>query len=233
MPEEKNKKDYTFLKSLGSYSAILLVAIALGILFVFVSSIILEKYKIGFSDESYILGFVGVLATFVVISNYIQVQQVKQESEKKINELEGNISEVKVIKSELSELKRELEMHQNYLDARIYHLQGNDFINKKEYRNAYDILLTSLHYYVLCGNEYVMDINMLINYLMSNENMKKVSIEEIDKMISTEAKEKHVDMLVRELKECKTWDMKCLAEMYGKHIQKLRDKRNKQLNNQN
>ena len=47
------------------------------------------------TDTNVVLTFVGVLATFVVISNYAQVQEIKYNTEKQVNMLQEEIKEIK------------------------------------------------------------------------------------------------------------------------------------------
>lgn len=51
------------------------------------------------SDQNIILTFVGILATFIVISNYEQVQSIEKKTQKQVDDLKGemesNISKIK------------------------------------------------------------------------------------------------------------------------------------------
>lgn len=58
-----------------------------------ISGIWCEKLKI--NENNVIIGFIGVLATFVVIGNYAQTADMRDRTESKIKELERQLKEAK------------------------------------------------------------------------------------------------------------------------------------------
>jgi len=79
------KKDYIYIKILG---VILIGAIA----FWFLAVLAYECFNFGVIDEKgIILSLVGILATFVVVSNYMQLKEIKSEFSLQINEIERKI----------------------------------------------------------------------------------------------------------------------------------------------
>jgi predicted nuclease with TOPRIM domain len=66
----------------------ILVAIFILTFFFFLFAVFLNKtYKFGLSDDSIVLTFVGVLTTFIVVSNYMQVKDIERKFEEKIKEV--------------------------------------------------------------------------------------------------------------------------------------------------
>jgi hypothetical protein len=57
--------------------------------FFYVAVRLQECYGFEISGDSIVLTFVGIAATFVVVSNYIQVKEIKGEFANKITEIEG------------------------------------------------------------------------------------------------------------------------------------------------
>lgn len=77
-----------------------------------VISILISKVEI--TNDALILGFIGVLATFIVVGNYAQVGQIKSDTEKLVKELELKNKEDK------AQLKLEIEKKLNkILEAQI------------------------------------------------------------------------------------------------------------------
>ena len=60
-------------------------------------------------SEGLVLIFVGVLATFVVVSNHAQVIEVKNEFDKRISDIENLAEKMKELKAELGEKTTEIE----------------------------------------------------------------------------------------------------------------------------
>lgn len=58
-----------------------------------ISGIWCEKTKI--NDNNVIIGFIGVLATFVVVGNYAQTVDMRNQTENKIKKLEEQLNEAK------------------------------------------------------------------------------------------------------------------------------------------
>ena len=94
-------------------TCVLVLAIALGICF--------EKLKI--NDSNVIIGFIGVLATFVVVGNYAQTADMRDRTENKITELEGKLKEAK---SQLEDAKK---------------LNNDLSVTIENFKNKYDIVI--------------------------------------------------------------------------------------------
>lgn len=71
-----------------------------------ISGIWCEKMKI--NDNNVIIGFIGVLATFVVVGNYAQTADMRDRTESKMKELEGQLQEAKSQLGDAEKLNSEL-----------------------------------------------------------------------------------------------------------------------------
>ena len=85
-------------KSVFGYVVGLLFVILLFAVAFFSLAIALNKnYKFGLSDDSIVIAFVGIMATFVVVSNYVQLKQSEdkvEECSKKIKQLEDDLRKI-------------------------------------------------------------------------------------------------------------------------------------------
>ena len=95
------------------YLGIFFFVLMLAAIFVAIAWFASKKYEFNLSNDSLVLTFVGVLATFVVISNYIQVQDIKSELKKETQSL-----------NEVFENKtKEIEQDYNYkFDTLVYQI---------------------------------------------------------------------------------------------------------------
>jgi hypothetical protein len=73
-------------KSKYSYIKLLLWITLFAILFFGLAICLNNRFKFGLSDDSIVITFVGILATFIVVSNFMQVQKIKDELQKKFDE---------------------------------------------------------------------------------------------------------------------------------------------------
>lgn len=77
---------------------------------ILIASVILgiwcEKMKI--NDNNVIIGFIGVLATFVVVGNYAQTVDMRNQTENKIKKLEEQLNEAKKQLGDAEKLNSEL-----------------------------------------------------------------------------------------------------------------------------
>jgi len=78
-----------------------------GIILIFVS-ITLNISQIVVTKESIVLFFIGVLATFVVVSNYSQVSDIKSDIEYKIEKLEVQQIEILKLKEQMMRIESSL-----------------------------------------------------------------------------------------------------------------------------
>lgn len=69
----------------------------------------IPRMNIGDNYIGIILAFVGILATFTVVGNYIQVHYAKQEFEKKVKELQQKINNLGNVDDKIGQAKKEIE----------------------------------------------------------------------------------------------------------------------------
>jgi hypothetical protein len=74
------------MKKIGLYWNIFGILVLVTIVFWIVAAIVSNWFGFYISDTNIVLTFIGVLATFVVISNYAQVQEIKKVFDDKIKE---------------------------------------------------------------------------------------------------------------------------------------------------
>ena len=89
---------YCFIKCVGNHWLIGLAILLLAI------SIALNIDHSTIAKESIVLGFVGVLATFIVVGNYAQVKAIESQSDNRIKEIEDKFKELEGIFNQLNEI---------------------------------------------------------------------------------------------------------------------------------
>jgi len=82
--EKENKKSCGWLCSIIIASILILVV---AVIFAFVQS----KMGLQLNVNDTILMFVGILATFIVVSNYAQVKEIEEKMQKQIEEIKNNL----------------------------------------------------------------------------------------------------------------------------------------------
>jgi len=93
----------------------LLCCIVLLAIVFFLFAILLNKWlNFGLSDDSVVITFIGILATFVVVSNYMQVKDIQSEFEKKTNDLQRDfdkkIADIQNIQKDFYNKSQEFEL---------------------------------------------------------------------------------------------------------------------------
>ncbi len=77
-----------------------------------ICSITLDCYNL-------ILGFIGVLATFVVVSNYVQVMKIEEDTQKKIEQIENKLNGYKSELDKQKDLLRDKQTDNKLLEAKV------------------------------------------------------------------------------------------------------------------
>lgn len=105
--EEKKKSNYVLTS----------ILVAAGIAFFFVILVIVANKEWGLSlqPDHVVLTFVGIIATFLVVTNYAQVSDIKKEMEDRISRLESAQKSLirRVIKEQRKERKNKEEEEEN------------------------------------------------------------------------------------------------------------------------
>lgn len=95
--ESKKKYNKNYIYSLFGISIILIFI-----------SITLNISQSIVTDESIVLLFIGILATFIVVSNYSQVSDIKSNIDNKIEKLEEQQAEVLTLKKQMIRIENSL-----------------------------------------------------------------------------------------------------------------------------
>jgi chaperonin cofactor prefoldin len=98
----------------NSYTVLLITIVVCAFLF-FLGVIYLNKqFNFGLSDDSIVVTFVGIVATFVIVSNYLQVKEVKDEFDRSATKTKNEIKRVEEemnnryerLQSEIQEIRK-------------------------------------------------------------------------------------------------------------------------------
>ncbi|OAV65878.1 hypothetical protein Barb6_02735 [Bacteroidales bacterium Barb6] len=143
--------------------------------------IVLVSVDICFHISSYILNsehivlvFVGILATFIVVSNYSQVRDIKEDFDKHIKSIKET---QETYSNELEKHKENVEKSIKLIYMDMYMKEGLNFKNLSEYSSAIESFLRSLIYALEIENE--IQSLKCIDYIKSIENHKKLLEEEM------------------------------------------------------
>lgn len=85
-----------------------IVSLALSLIAIFCGVVPYTNWNVEIVSISIVLGFVGILATFIVVSNYMQVKEIEKKFDGKTEKLDTMIMELKKEISTNSETKAEL-----------------------------------------------------------------------------------------------------------------------------
>lgn len=126
------------------------------------------------TNESIVLVFVGILATFVVVGNYAQVTEIRNSTNKQIDDLDTE-TQKKIdhlnnlhIKMEETSLKiEELEKSSRFNAAEAYRLFGIFSYDKDMFRTSNEYLLYSLSLYFQCEQQ-LNAIDAMLDLVLKN-----------------------------------------------------------------
>jgi hypothetical protein len=151
-------------RKIPSWLWILLTSIVGAI--IFIGAMILFQRCFGF-EASYengttiVLGFVGIAATFIVVSNYAQVREIERKFENKVNEIEGNVNNT--INERLQEFSK--------VETRITDAEKNVKDLEQKHKRLYSELLYRIHETKGIAYENVDAKKSITHYLLAIENM--------------------------------------------------------------
>ncbi|MDR1542866.1 MAG: hypothetical protein LBS50_00355 [Prevotellaceae bacterium] len=103
-----------------------------------------------FDSQNLVLGFVGILATFIVVSNYMQVKEIEKVFDKKNIELQSKIDEkIRIIESET--LKIQNEVWANLVESLLIQAisQPKMFCNPNAYLVGIDALIIAMEHHTI------------------------------------------------------------------------------------
>lgn len=84
-PYNKNKENYV--------KKALITAVAAALLFIIAAIIADKRWGLAISPDNVVLTFVGILATFIVVTNYAQVLDIKRDLDQKVALLERRMKQ--------------------------------------------------------------------------------------------------------------------------------------------
>ncbi len=140
-------------------------------------SISLNISRITVSNESIVLTFIGILTTFVVVSNYAQVKDVQSQFEQKVIDINlANRAQIEKLESEFndksSELFERFEQHEksiNVIHSKILNDYFDNLVDSKEYTKTFNLLRTILFL------EIKLKSNRVDNFIkIMNENLNVI-----------------------------------------------------------
>jgi hypothetical protein len=146
------------------------------------ASIFLNISHTVITNESLVLTFIGILATIIVVGNFAQVAEIRNDTTKQINDLElrtqTKINELNTLYQTLSEASEKIikiEKNTYYVAGEAYRLYGVYTKDKKSYKRAVAHTINAIHCYNLSGTEPSMILVLLDNILdnLKPENWNK------------------------------------------------------------
>lgn len=147
-------------------------------LFVNISNVVIN-------NQSIVLIFIGILATFIVVSNYAQVSEIKNSTDKKVQDLEtetkDQIKQLNILFKNVEETKEKLtktEKNTYLATAEAYRLYAIYTYDKKQFRNSTGHLIGAMSYYFKTGEKYGLEDNLLDN-IISNLELEKWNSSEV------------------------------------------------------
>jgi len=130
------------------------------------------------SNESIVLTFIGILATFIVVGNFAQVSEIRNNFDKQVHELEfkmqNKIDQLKSLFDEVNETKTKLTEIQNdtyYATAEAYRLYGIYNSDQNKLKNSTTHFISAIEFYNKTGIEYKLNkfiLNLIIRNLKSD-----------------------------------------------------------------
>ncbi len=161
-------------KIMGNYWLFGIALIMLGGSILFQVKIVID------SNYGIMLGFIGILATFIVVGNYAQVMAIKAESKDELIKL--NIM-IKGLEGSQKELKNNLTESQGL----FYYSLGVSFISKDDYPTALNAFLDALDFFVKSkSNSKSKNLESCILSIESLCSFKKFSKEDYKKIAGNE-----------------------------------------------
>lgn len=120
------------------------------------------------TNESIVLVFVGILATFIVVGNFAQVSEIRNTTNSQIVDLElktqKKIDELKILYSKTTEAFEKInliERKTNYNTAEAYRLYGIITYDKKKFRSSTTFFLNSIFFYIKAESHISISDSML------------------------------------------------------------------------
>jgi hypothetical protein len=167
---------YTFNNSIPNsgnklnYMKILGITIFSAIVFWFLAVLSYKFFKFEISSTNVILTLVGILATFIVISNYLQVKEIKDEFYNHSKNIEANIRNIVI---------ENINEYKHSVTATILHLQGYISYTEKASSDALEYYMKALDELNRATNKDMID-NIIVNLIcvLTDDNVIRISKEQ-------------------------------------------------------
>jgi hypothetical protein len=141
----------------------------------FSTSLCLNISSTVITNESIVLTFVGILATFIVVGNFAQVTEIRNNTNTLIRDLETNmqskIDELKTLHKKVEDATDKLsdiENRTNFNTAEAYRLYGSITYEKGDYKLSTSHYIEAIYYYNICKENKEVLINNLFNITLNN-----------------------------------------------------------------
>jgi hypothetical protein len=171
-------------------------------------------FDVEINSDTAIISFIGIIATFVVIGNYSQVAEMRNQALEqtknynlKIEEFDSKLKEIDTLKESINTKEKDIEYLQNEFyqgQIMIFVLLSTEFFNKKEYNTAFILTMTIFRLSTIIP--FRAAYNTFISKL-------KESLKETDKDIYTQEQSREILTLIDEAKDISGFDQKILDEL--------------------
>jgi hypothetical protein len=123
------------------------------------------------TNESIVLIFIGVLATFIVVGNFAQVSEIRNTTDNKINGLEQRTeTHIKVLKG-LIDRSSKSEKETYYVLGEAYRLYGIFAMDKELYRTSTNYLILTISLYLKSKRD--LNPDNILEQIVSNLETEK------------------------------------------------------------
>lgn len=170
---------YKTKKDNFSYAKIFLITLFSAILFWFLAVISYKFFGFEINSTNIVLTLVGIIATFIVISNYLQIYEMKSDLNNYYENVDTNIKKIMV---------ESIEEYKHNIFTAIFHLQGVICYTEKDFPDA-------LEFYMRALNE--------LNNTSDKEQLERlmvdiiVLLEKTNLSISTKERNEYLNLVIR------------------------------------
>jgi hypothetical protein len=151
------------------------------------SSICLHVSNVIITSESIVLTFIGVLATFIVIGNYSQVTDIRNDTFTQIknykDEIQNKIDELEKLHVKVKDATEKInliEKRTNFNSAEANRIYGNITTEKKMNRLAVSYYIDAVYFYYISDKDSTARIDRLLLVIIDLLRPENWAINEID-----------------------------------------------------
>jgi cell division protein ZapA (FtsZ GTPase activity inhibitor) len=141
------------------YTCLLLKITAFAFVFFGLAIVLQRCFDFGISDDSVVIAFIGILATFVVVSNYMQVKSIQDNFATKSNKLENELKKVRGnFTAKSAKIENEFATHIKITQAMCEFNDGIFFLTHKDKSTSLSEYMSSLEILNSVHKEEITDI---------------------------------------------------------------------------